>query len=50
MQRLLRTGNENGIGATMRIGKISNKMSGGMQDGFMIIAMGGEGGQEEHLQ
>jgi hypothetical protein len=39
-----------GIGTSMRIEKISKPMSGSMCNGFMIIAIGGMGGQEEHLQ
>lgn len=50
MQRLPPTGNKSGIGITARIGKISKRMSGSMCNGFMIIAIGGEGEQEEHLQ
>jgi len=50
MQRLLPVGNKSGIGATVRIGNTSKRMSGGMCNGSIIIATGGEGGQEEHLQ
>jgi hypothetical protein len=50
LQTLLPTGNMSGIGTSMRIEKISKPMSGSMCNGFMIIAIGGMGGQEEHLQ
>ena len=50
LQRLLATGNRNGIGMSTRRRKISRGMSGSMCDGSMITATGGMGGQEGHLQ
>lgn len=50
LQRLRRTGNKSGIGRRMKTGKKSRRESGSMCGGCMIIATGGEGGQEGRLQ
>ena len=50
LQRLLATGNRNGIGMSTRRRRISRGKSGSMCDGSMITATKGMGEQEEHLQ